>query len=239
VRGTATGLDAFVAALTDDIDRRWRAAETLPQPASSTVQLVSDRAKADLLYANVVRQKPAIHYAAELLRPAPSRGLSRAYPADADLAWHHEHGPTTLADRIRDFAAALFAALEGLDVLDAIELDEQLVGPGAASRLIERSLERARAALPFAPGLLSLVETDARWNTLLVVRTAGGEDSLLAQRYRNLARRPIRFLDHSDRQTIDITGLTFGFPAFLIHALHEGHRLANAEVGDLWPVTAP
>jgi hypothetical protein len=46
---------------------------------------------------------------------------------------------------------------------------------------------------------------------------------------------PLRVLDSGDPRSLDLTGFAFGFPAFLVHTLHEGRRQAGERPIDLWP----
>ncbi|MCM8595565.1 hypothetical protein [Accumulibacter sp.] len=148
---------------------------------------------------------------------------------------HYLRGARSLLDRMADYAHDASSWVLALDALQVIECE----GDELAKAFLAEAIDRSRRFLQLSPGMRPRAEAEGRLRGLVIVRTAKPVAKSLAEHYRPLSGSEILDIDTRNRCVIEFITLTVGFPAFLIHALHEGRRLALAENGDpradLWP----
>ena len=166
---------------------------------------------------------------------ASANGRGGSYRDCSGLADHYRRGPRSLLDRIEDYANQHCAWVLGLDALDVIECQGRDIG----ARFLMEVSEHAQRFLELSPGLLPRARDEGRPQVIFVVRTASDVAKRLAANYSGPFSPNPRFVDSGDPHTIQVTALVCGFPAFLIHGLHEGRRVAlvggRDEGSDLWP----
>ncbi|WP_374692615.1 hypothetical protein [Accumulibacter sp.] len=148
---------------------------------------------------------------------------------------HYLRGARSLLDRMADYAHGASSWVLALDALQVIECE----GDELAKAFLAEAIDRSRRFMQLSPGMRPRAEAEGQLRGLVVVRTARPVAKSLAERHRALFGSEILEIDTRDPCVIELVSLTVGFPAFLIHVLHEGRRLALAETGDphgdLWP----
>jgi hypothetical protein len=240
VHEAAEDFSKFVTSIAEPVEEHWKRAAVISELARSTMGTVLSLPKLETLYARVLARRSMAEFAAGTLAFFPeqtpgTRDAKLSYQACQSLTDHYLAGPRSLLDRMADYSELLFSPIRRLDILDILEMD----GKDEAARRLSAVVERTRSFLSFSPGMLPLVDRRQSMNTIYVVRTAGGDGSRLASDYKYLFEPQSLFLDSRDSDSIHVTCLLFGFPAFVIHALHEGRDLARAEEPalsrDLWP----
>jgi hypothetical protein len=238
----STDLTAFIDALSKAVDVRWaRGTEVTAEQRTTTHSRLLTGQRLEALYRATLEREHIVlpHATGELLSFVPRVALSashqRSYRDRHGLEGHYQQGAQSLLDRMADYAEQKAAWVRDLDALDVIECE----GKEAASRFLADVRERSRSFLELSPGMLPLVEAHGRPRVIVVVRTAAPLGSRLAADYDGFFTPEFSLIDTDDRCVIEIMSVVVGFPAFLIHVLHEGRRLALAEdaekAEDLWP----
>lgn len=240
---TSNELAAFLDAIETEVEARWARAASVGEDRTTTGSALLTRERLDTLYRMTLeRERVAFPQAAKKLLtffPRPSEPSGRAprlsYRDCHGLADQYLHGPESLLDRMADYTHHLSAWVRDLDALDIIECE----GKEPASRFLADVRERSQRFLDLSPGMIPLVEAQGHPRAIFAVRTAVPVASKLAAAYGGLFPPELSFVDNNDRHVIEIISLAIGFPAFLIHVLHEGRKvvLAAGEEpgGDLWP----
>jgi hypothetical protein len=217
----------FVSTLTERVGREVAEA-AIPVVRTTTAETILTPEKVETLYERTLAGLGMPHFAQEILHCDAEKTLGRdgrptSYAACRSFADHYFAGPNVLYDRMRDYSEHLFRPVCPLGVLDILELHGRDEGYG----ILANTLKRTKGFLPFTPATLAQVENEGVLQAHILVRTGGGSESRLAVEYLDLFRPHVQFFDSEDPNTIDITCLTFGIPAFLIHALQEGRSLSE------------
>lgn len=240
---TANELTSFLETLEKEVDARWMRVASVDEGRMTTGSGLLTSQRLDTLFQTTLEREHIVfpQVAQKLLAFFPrSSGHSGSAPRLSyrdcyGLADQYLHGPESLLDRMGDYTHYLSNWVLNLDALDVIECE----GKDPASRFLEDVRERSQRFLEMSPGMLPLVEAQGRPRVIFVVRTAAQVANKLAASYGGLFGPDLTFVDSNDQRVIEIISLAIGFPAFLIHVLHEGRKMALAEGeepgGDLWP----
>jgi len=246
IEKTARGFSSFVAALSAYLAAQWQGVTAVPpQYSRTTAATVLDSAGLEELYGRIVGEVKMQQHAGQTLafRPCPREDgavVETSYDTCNHLGDHYRQGHNTLLDRLANYSEYLFQPVQRMDILDMIELH----GVEKAAFYLSRKIREIRQFLGFSEAMLPQVHAQQVLNDVCVVRTAAECNSRLADAggtYRGLFGPQVEFLDSGDPDEIHISCLRSGFPAFAIHALHEGRDLARAQdngllAPDLWPV---
>jgi hypothetical protein len=162
VHAATDGLRAFVGELRAGIEADWAVHSAIPAKDTGIATTVLTPAKTDALYDEHTRGKGMAERADDILGFFPAATRTCSYEKQAGLSWRLRHGASTLAERMRDFAAVLLAPVGRRGILDIIEMDDVLVGSGTAARVLQDALSQARFWLPLAPGFLPRVESEGK-----------------------------------------------------------------------------
>jgi len=241
--------DTFVQALKQGVDRCCTQAASAADAQTTTVgSRLLDGERLEALYRKTITRAGIVLPQAvdQMLAFIPRSGgaaVTRAHSYRDCLALkgHYLRGADSLLDRLRDYAGQHAAWLSDLDALDVIECQ----GKDAAARFLVDVAARSRRFLELSPGMLPLVQADGRPRVIFAVRAATTVQGRLAASYGQAFFPEFGFVDWDDPRVLEVNSLIVGFPAFLVHALHEGRRLAlvesgeggnGGEGGDLWPL---
>jgi hypothetical protein len=238
----SVAFSAFVETMHKSVETSWEQAELFATEQRTTTQarlLTGPRLEA-LYRATLERERLVLPLAVgDMLCHAPRLALPvsghGSYRECRGLADHYQHGAQSLLDRLADYAAQKASWVHGLDALDVVECE----GRDAANHFLADACARSRRFLDLSPGMLPLAEAHGHPQIIFAARSGAPVASKLAATFGNLFTPELIKVDSNDRQVIEIISLTIGFPAFLIHVLHEGRRLALAEGEqpgeELWP----
>jgi hypothetical protein len=240
VQQAARHFSTFVTALSQPLDEHWQRVRVLPEYSTSIAATVLTLPKADLLYQRVLagtsmteHVKKTLAFLPELHVGDMDRHLS--YRDCHDLRDHYVTGYASLRDHLQDYTEELLHPLHRLHIIDILELE----GKEASRQYLTEKVSRAKEFLGFSPGMQPLVDSKQVMNTIFVVRTSEAVHSRLVDGYNYLLQPGRLFIDTHNPHVLHITCLISGFPAFCIHALHEGRRLAiddnNSLSTALWP----
>jgi hypothetical protein len=240
VQAASRAFREFEAGVSNPLEDAWARAASVPEHATTTSSTILDERKLDLLHCMVLGEKSLTEHAGDALR---FRGVTDAratgYSECRTLGDHYLAGAGTLLERIGDYAEELAGPIGRMNVLDILELG----GREEAHSRVAEALDMARRSLRLAPGLLPLVEEKQALNAVYVIRLASGLAAAFARDYAALVGSKDLVLESEDPNVLDVTSLVFGFPAFLVQALHEGRAASRARAGggglasDLWPDT--
>lgn len=233
---------AFVGSLKEGVEARWAEVAVLAEESRTTTHSrLLTGSRMDALYrATLARDRMAVPQAVgEMLSDGPQVARSGSRQASSHichgLEGHYQQGAQSLLQRLHDYAEQKANWVRELNALDVVECE----GKDSASRFLTDVCERSRRFLDLSPGMLPLVEAQGRPNVSVVVRGAAPVARRLAADYGGLFGSDFIFVDADDQYVVEIMSVVIGFPAFLIHVLHEGRRLALAAddvpAGDLWP----
>lgn len=249
IEKTTGGFYLFVSALEDALEKKWDAASEITEYSKPTAATVPDKTQLNKLYQEILDGRGLQDLAREALGfippDMPDCQIEKlSYHGCRNLRDYYLkylEGSNALLDLLADYASHLFAPVREMNILDVIETTER----GNAYQYLRNHIEKTRRFLDFSPGFIPLVENNGSMNTSLLVRTDQGIISrLTSDNYRTLFGPQMHFtdsdfIDNRKPCVIDMTCLTFGFPAFLMHALSEGrdlfHKAGEGAVDDLWP----
>jgi|GEM_PF-3572926 len=203
----ATRLEAFTQALRRHTRERWEACEPVTVVDTLTHTTVLDRERLDRLYGQTLGHRDWADHVRQALAHQPAATPGGPVPASLD--------PDELLQRIEAFAAARFAPVQALNVLDIMELGVTVT----AAALFDKAATKLRAMPEFAAGQLPAVEQAGGLQRPRLVRGHPAVLARLTADYGHAFGHDVRGLDSEDANRIDITLLTLGFPASLPHVL--------------------
>ncbi len=234
--------EAFCTAVATACAERWQPAAAVPEVDRWTATTVVTAARLDTLYGEVVGFTPWLEWARQALAFLPAGVLDPAqlpaYRHCQTLRDHWHADPALLVQRLADFAAVWFAPVRRLDALDLIELS----GLEQAEVFLRQMLAKTERLPEFASGWLPLVAQHHLPRRVRVIRCTRRIQDRLCSQYGHLFGANECFLEVETAEMIDLTTFNFGFPAFLLHALHavQSVTLAAGEslADNLGPVPA-
>jgi hypothetical protein len=233
---------AFIDSLGKGVETHWARGAVFADEQRTTThsRLLTDQ-RLEALYRTTLEREHIVlpHAVGEMLsfvpRVASSVPRQRSYGERHGLKGHYQEGAESILQRLADYAEQKAAWVRDLDALDIVECE----GKDMARGFLTDVFGRSRCFLELSPGMLPLVEAQGRPRVSFFVRTAAPLARRLAAGYGGLFGPELSFVDTDDQCVIEVISVVVGFPAFLVHVLHEGRRLARAEdgegAGDLWP----
>ena len=245
---TALEFDSFVSGIQEPLKANLKSASQITEFAKSTAVTLLNHQGLEVLYHQLVENTDIVCLADAVLKFLPlhlsdaeSRQLS--YRNCKNLKDHYGCGANCLLDRLADFASEKLKPVRSLNALDIIEVS----GRGTANQYLKETVEKLSPVfLSFPPGLIPIAQQGKKMNSVLMVRSDKTINSKLSSVYSFLFGPETHFVDTENPYVIDLSSMTFGFPAFLIHGLSECRELALAREGtdkerndtpDLWPMS--
>lgn len=229
----------YLSGIQEGIDHRWRLACAFSHENTPTSETVLNETILEQQFQKIVDRTVCTvdHLLAWQPLSSDDYGIKAPdYESCRDLADHYAAGAKVLDNRLQDYAAAQVAPVQKLTILDILET----VDKTEARVFLKHRLERLDRFIDLSPGLMPLVHQDSKALKTVVVRSAKSVLGRLSSDHGDLFNSDTRWLNDDDANTIDLTGLYFGLPAFVIHVLSECRALyqktEEESENDLWPL---
>jgi len=209
--------DRFVGKLRDTWTQQWANAQQIPVTDRWSELSVNSVQRADILYERLLEKPNWSRLVTTALRFVPSvadrTGEPPAYTAFSTLREHYQADAGLLIQRVADLAADLFKPARSLDILDILELPDQ-----TAARHDLAKINRVMDAQPeFASGKLPHAVQQGLCQRQRMIRCTPAIARRLRDTHGHLYGGNDIFLETDDRNGLDLTTFTLGFPASLLH----------------------
>lgn len=223
-------LETFVERLAAKSSAQWVDAEKVTETDRLTETTTLNRHKLDFLYQQQLGSRSWGEYAQEMMVYDP--------PTFADcnnLCDHLYAGPDVLLARMAEYAAALFAPMRKLDVMDIIRIG----GVEQAREFMLRMFSKTEYLPEFSTGMLPRAQERGSMKRVRIIRCSQQNKEKLQADFSGFMGENDCHLDIGNDEIIDITTLRSGFPAFVLHVLNNARQRMLEKDGsleqDIWP----
>ena len=208
-------LDDYIVALQQASLALWEEHESITVRDTLLETSLPTTGQDDTLYTRTAQDMDWGEHARRILAHAPNANPQPAYARFASLNEHFHAPSKRLIERIHDYALKLFDPLISLSLLGMIEID------GPADAFFHRVSDKLQSYPEFSTGLLPTATNQDCLKRLLVIRCDAPTQARLLSQYPHRFGLENRFIVVEDPLRIDITLVTFGFSASLLHVFGE------------------
>ena len=228
----------YLTEVQNAIHNRWHAASRYTQFKTMLAETVLNDTILENLYAPIVNDASTsvehlLNWLSNCISAKKKQKLT--YGQCRNITDHFLAGSNTLIARLSDYSDCRVEPVGHKNILDILET----TGSDQTYQTFKRCLAQLDRFLDLSPGLMPLMYESNRFQKVIIIRSDESLNKRIKSDYHDLFDSEATWVNDSGVNTIDMTCLTFGLPAFVIHGLAECRNLFLSqnppESIDLWP----
>ena len=230
----------YVKKIENDFSQQLKAA-VITELKTSTETTILNKKILDVLYKPFRKKIEALESPDDILKFCPMHLSDAAkkklpYYNCHNLKDHYVADVASLQSRIEHYANDTIKPVGKKNIIDILEIE----GRSDAEQYLKKAIDKLNKFVLFSPGFFPIALENNLMNSILISKTHRDINTRLMNDYSFSFEPETALVNSDDPFTIELTALSLGFPAFLIHGLSECRELFLEQErqggADLWPV---